>query len=258
MASSGVLPVEVRDRHRAAHDRPPEAEPDRAHEDGRQEGAVKHAEEKPRHSGKLTRDGTLRTAPGGPPESRRDPAFAGGPTDVSSGNEAELETPAWFADPRFKKADLHCHSVYSTFKYFRIANTRDSYNRPEEVYRLAKERGMDFVTITDHDSIDGCLALLDRQPGPRGLLHLRGGRDLVSRHPPADPRQRLRHRREAARRDLSGGAATSTTCTSTSARRTSSPRPTTCSRTTGCATPRGATSRRCSGCSTSSRSRTAR
>lgn len=83
---------------------------------------------------------------------------------VSSKKEPEPEQPSWFDDRRFRKADLHCHSVYSTFKYFRIANTRDSYNRPEEVYRLAKERGMDFVTITDHDSIDGCLALLDRYP----------------------------------------------------------------------------------------------
>jgi predicted metal-dependent phosphoesterase TrpH len=83
---------------------------------------------------------------------------------VSAKDEIENDPPAWFADKRFKKADLHCHSVYSTFKYFRIANTRDSYNRPEEVYRLAKERGMDFVTITDHDSIDGCLALLNRRP----------------------------------------------------------------------------------------------
>ncbi|MEO8348165.1 MAG: PHP domain-containing protein, partial [Acidobacteriota bacterium] len=77
----------------------------------------------------------------------------------------EPESPAdWFTDQRFKKADLHCHSVYSTFKYFRIANTRDSYNRPEDVYRTAKERGMDFVTITDHDSIDGCLYLLNKHP----------------------------------------------------------------------------------------------
>ncbi len=76
----------------------------------------------------------------------------------------ESEQPAWFSDRRFKKADLHCHSVYSTFKYFRIANTRDSYNRPEEVYRVAKERGMDFVTLTDHDSIDGCLYLLNKHP----------------------------------------------------------------------------------------------
>jgi len=77
-------------------------------------------------------------------------------------NEPETETPDWFSDRRFRKADLHCHSVYSTFKYFRLANTRDSYNRPEEVYRIAKERGMDFVTITDHDTIDGVLAIADR------------------------------------------------------------------------------------------------
>ncbi|HLN81626.1 MAG TPA: PHP-associated domain-containing protein [Thermoanaerobaculia bacterium] len=76
----------------------------------------------------------------------------------------EPERPGWFSDSRFKKADLHCHSVYSTFKYFRIANTRDSYNRPEDVYRLAKQRGMDFVTLTDHDSIDGCLYLLNKFP----------------------------------------------------------------------------------------------
>jgi predicted metal-dependent phosphoesterase TrpH len=76
----------------------------------------------------------------------------------------DQEIPEWFSDPRFAKVDLHCHSVYSTFKYFRIANTRDSYNRPEEVYRLAKERGMDFVTLTDHDSIDGCLYLLNKRP----------------------------------------------------------------------------------------------
>lgn len=76
----------------------------------------------------------------------------------------EPERPGWFSDPRFKKADLHCHSVYSTFKYFRVANTRDSYNRPEDVYRLAKQRGMDYVTLTDHDSIDGCLYLLNKHP----------------------------------------------------------------------------------------------
>jgi predicted metal-dependent phosphoesterase TrpH len=76
----------------------------------------------------------------------------------------EPEKPGWFSDSRFKKADLHCHSVHSTFKYFRVANTRDCYNNPEDVYRLAKERGMDFVTLTDHDSIDGCLYLLNKYP----------------------------------------------------------------------------------------------
>ncbi|MGH8248580.1 MAG: PHP domain-containing protein, partial [Gammaproteobacteria bacterium] len=32
------------------------------------------------------------------------------------------------------------------------------------VYRRARQRGMDLVTITDHDSIDGCLELLSRHP----------------------------------------------------------------------------------------------
>jgi predicted metal-dependent phosphoesterase TrpH len=105
---------------------------------------------------------------GGEIRSRGGPAVAGGTaegvSELAFRNEAETDTPDWFSDGRFRKADLHCHSVYSTFKYFRLANTRDCYNRPEEVYRVAKERGMDFVTITDHDSIDGCLALLDRRP----------------------------------------------------------------------------------------------
>ncbi len=58
------------------------------------------------------------------------------------------------SDPSLKRADLHCHSRYSVFKYFKRANTRDCYNAPEDVYRIAKERGMSFVTLTDHDSID--------------------------------------------------------------------------------------------------------
>jgi predicted metal-dependent phosphoesterase TrpH len=67
-------------------------------------------------------------------------------------------------DPAYKKADLHCHSRFSVFKYFRKANTRDSYNEPEDVYRLAKERGMSYVTLSDHDSIDGALYLLNKYP----------------------------------------------------------------------------------------------
>jgi predicted metal-dependent phosphoesterase TrpH len=68
------------------------------------------------------------------------------------------------ADPTIKRADLHCHSRYSVFKYFRRANTRDCYNAPEDVYRIAKERGMSYVTLTDHDSIDGALYLLNKCP----------------------------------------------------------------------------------------------
>ena len=67
-------------------------------------------------------------------------------------------------DPAWKRVDLHCHSRFSVFKYFRRANTRDCYNAPEDVYRLAKERGMAYVTLSDHDSIDGALYLLNKYP----------------------------------------------------------------------------------------------
>jgi predicted metal-dependent phosphoesterase TrpH len=75
-----------------------------------------------------------------------------------------LATPAILDDPELKRVDLHCHSRFSIFKYFRRANTRDCYNPPEDVYRLAKERGMSYVTLTDHDSIDGALYLLNKNP----------------------------------------------------------------------------------------------
>jgi predicted metal-dependent phosphoesterase TrpH len=83
---------------------------------------------------------------------------------VSENRTAEPITPAVLEDSSLKRADLHCHSRFSVFKYFRRANTRDCYNAPEDVYRLAKERGMSYVTLTDHDSIDGALYLLNKYP----------------------------------------------------------------------------------------------
>ena len=61
------------------------------------------------------------------------------------------------------KADLHCHTRHSGHaKHLRFLRCRDCYSTPVDVYRTAKRRGMDLVTITDHDSIGGCLELLDR------------------------------------------------------------------------------------------------
>jgi predicted metal-dependent phosphoesterase TrpH len=77
---------------------------------------------------------------------------------------ADPATADHLEDPGWKRVDLHCHSRFSVFKYFRRANTRDSYNEPEDVYRIAKERGMSYVTLSDHDSIDGALYLLNRYP----------------------------------------------------------------------------------------------
>ncbi len=63
------------------------------------------------------------------------------------------------------RADLHVHSCHSRQSgNFRFLKSRDSYSRPEDVYRVARARGMDLVTITDHDSIGGCLEYLDAHP----------------------------------------------------------------------------------------------
>jgi predicted metal-dependent phosphoesterase TrpH len=77
----------------------------------------------------------------------------------STGEQANI-----LPDSTLKRADLHCHTRFSIFKYFRRANTRDCYNAPEDVYRIAKQRGMTYVTFTDHDSIDGALYLLNKNP----------------------------------------------------------------------------------------------
>jgi predicted metal-dependent phosphoesterase TrpH len=66
---------------------------------------------------------------------------------------------------RVMRADLHVHSYHSGYaSHLRFLRARDCYSEPEAVYRVAKARGMDLVTLTDHDRIDGCLEFLDRHP----------------------------------------------------------------------------------------------
>lgn len=62
------------------------------------------------------------------------------------------------------RIDLHCHSTFSdeTLRYM-PGLVYHPLLEPAEVYALARSRGMDFVTITDHDTIDGCKALLDER-----------------------------------------------------------------------------------------------
>ncbi len=60
------------------------------------------------------------------------------------------------------RADLHVHSKHSnqpTEWILRRLKAPESFTEPGEIYRLCRERGMDFVTITDHDSIDGALEI---------------------------------------------------------------------------------------------------
>src|SRR5436190_22988855 len=60
------------------------------------------------------------------------------------------------------RCDLHLHSKFSDRSedwLFRRFDFPDSYSDPQELYARAKSAGMDFVTITDHDTIEGCLAI---------------------------------------------------------------------------------------------------
>jgi len=60
---------------------------------------------------------------------------------------------------------MHCHSTASHFSKLGVQRSLglpECATPPQEVYELARRRGMDFVTITDHDTIDGCLELADR------------------------------------------------------------------------------------------------
>ena len=63
------------------------------------------------------------------------------------------------------RVDMHCHSTASQLSRLGVQRSLglpECATPPEEVYELAKRRGMDFVTITDHDTIAGCLELEGR------------------------------------------------------------------------------------------------
>ncbi len=63
------------------------------------------------------------------------------------------------------RVDMHCHSTASQLSRLGVQRSLglpECATPPQEVYELAKRRGMDFVTITDHDTIAGCLELEGR------------------------------------------------------------------------------------------------
>ena len=60
------------------------------------------------------------------------------------------------------RADMHVHSTASELSKLGIQTSLhlpECATEPEEVYELAKRRGMDFVTITDHDTVAGALKI---------------------------------------------------------------------------------------------------
>ncbi len=62
------------------------------------------------------------------------------------------------------KVDLHLHSRFSDRSadwIFRRFDFPDSYSQPRALYDTLRERGMDLVTLTDHNTIDGALEIAD-------------------------------------------------------------------------------------------------
>jgi glycosyltransferase involved in cell wall biosynthesis len=60
------------------------------------------------------------------------------------------------------RVDLHVHSRFSdrpTNFFLKKMKAPESLTEPEVAYRLAKRRGMDFFTLTDPDTLEGCLQL---------------------------------------------------------------------------------------------------
>lgn len=60
------------------------------------------------------------------------------------------------------KIDPHVHSKFSTKPsqwILQKLGCPESFTEPEKLYRIAKARGMDLVTISDHNTIDGALEI---------------------------------------------------------------------------------------------------
>jgi Glycosyl transferase 4-like domain len=60
------------------------------------------------------------------------------------------------------RVDLHVHSKHSnrpTEWILRQAGAPESFTEPKEIYRRCRERGMQFVTVSDHDSVEGALEI---------------------------------------------------------------------------------------------------
>lgn len=85
------------------------------------------------------------------------------------------------------KADLHIHTKHSARApewFFRKVGIADSYSEPTALYRTLRAAGMDYVTFTDHNRIDGCLEIASesgafisvqvstRFPEDRAKIHL--------------------------------------------------------------------------------------
>ena len=81
------------------------------------------------------------------------------------------------------RCDLHVHSWFSGGAGVPVLDHlgRECYSDPLEVYERARLRGLDLVTLTDHDTVEGAMRLAHLPEcflSEELTLHLEGGRQL--------------------------------------------------------------------------------
>lgn len=67
--------------------------------------------------------------------------------------------------PGVTRMDMHCHSWASdrpVVAALGVVDCPECFSPPEKVYDQARARGMDLVTITDHDEVRGAMELVER------------------------------------------------------------------------------------------------
>jgi glycosyltransferase involved in cell wall biosynthesis/predicted metal-dependent phosphoesterase TrpH len=75
-------------------------------------------------------------------------------------SSARASTPGPVAG--YARCDLHVHSRFSTDTgnyALRRARLAESYTDPERLYRVCRVRGMRFITISDHNTVEGALRI---------------------------------------------------------------------------------------------------
>ena len=120
-------------------------------------------------------------------------------------------------NPLKSKADLHIHSRHSTRAadwVLRRLEFPASYSDPLQLYKRLREIGMDFVTITDHNTIAGCLEIAHLPgvifgeevtanfPDDECKVHILVWGLTETQHREIQLRRRFRHREHGERRKL--------------------------------------------------------
>jgi glycosyltransferase involved in cell wall biosynthesis len=65
------------------------------------------------------------------------------------------------------KVDMHCHSKFSKRPsewFLQRLGAAESYTEPDFIYQTMKSRGMDFVTVTDHNNMEASFELTQKYP----------------------------------------------------------------------------------------------